>query len=100
MPSDPLSGFRPDWHESERAALLEAVDESDYSLADWIEALAAFDRWLAARGEQRRPWCEIVGYIHCCTLMASPGVALGNLKVIVDQSLIEFGFHFLAESQS
>ncbi len=99
-----MGGFAADslsaWSEEERAVFLEAVDESHYSLADWIEALAAFDRWLQERGEGRRPWREIVGYIHCCTLMASPGVALGNLKVIVDQSLIEYGFHFVDESQS
>ncbi len=87
------------WSEEDRAAFLEAVDASDYSLADWIEALAAFDLWLAGRGETRRPWRGIVGYIHCCTFQASPGIALGNLKVIVHQSLIEFGFHFIDGSQ-
>jgi len=87
------------WSDAELAALREAVDESDYSLNDWIGALGAFEAWLAERGEERRPWREIVGYIHCCTLMASPGVALGNLEVVVNKSLIEFGFDFMADPQ-
>lgn len=88
------------WTAEERDALLAAVDESDYSLADWGLALRTFEAWLARRGENRRPWREIVGYIHCCTLMASPGVALGKLEVIVDKALTEFGFEFIEESQS
>ena len=87
------------WSAEERESLLTAVDESDYSLADWLEALGAFDAWLSARGEARRPWREIVGYIHCCTQMASPGIALGTLKVIVFQALTEFGFQFMTASQ-
>lgn len=98
-------GFSADalaeWSEEDRAALHEAVDESDYSFADWIEALAAFDRWLSDQGEKRRPWRGMIGYIHCCTLMTTaPGIALANLKVIVNQSLIEFGFQLLDESQA
>lgn len=88
------------WNSGDRETLFAAVDDSDYSIADWIEALGAFEAWLEERGEARRPWREIVGYIHCCTLMASPGVDLGNLKVIVFKALTEFGFEFIGESQS
>ena len=87
------------WSPDDRAALHEAVDASDYSLDDWIEALDAFDRWLSDRGEKRRPIREIVGYIHCCTYKASPGVALGNLEVILLQALTEFGFAFMEDTQ-
>lgn len=87
------------WSERDREALLAAVDESDYSLADWLAALAVFDRWLADQGEKGRPWREVVGYIHCCTLMASPGVALGKLEVIVSKALTDFGFHRIADPQ-
>jgi len=88
------------WNPGDRETLFTAVDDSDYSLADWIEALGAFEAWLEERDEARRPWREIVGYIHCCTLMASPGVDLGGLKVIVIKALTEFGFEFIGESQS
>ena len=85
---------------AEQKLVLESIDDSDYSQADWEEALAAFDGWLADRGETRRSWAQIVGYVHCCTLMASPGIPLGNLKVIVLQVLTEFGFDFLGDSQA
>jgi hypothetical protein len=88
------------WTPEEREKLYEAVDASDYSLGDWIAALGAFEAWLERRGETRRPWAEIAGYIHCCTFMASPGVALGKLEVIVSEALTEFGFEFMSESQS
>ncbi len=87
------------WTEPEREALLEAVDNSPYSLGDWLEAIAAFETWLKGRGERRRPWRDIVGYIHCCTLMESPGIPLGKLNIIVNQALIEFGFEILDDSQ-
>ncbi|MCB1203234.1 MAG: hypothetical protein KDN18_03160 [Verrucomicrobiae bacterium] len=75
------------------------IEESDYSLADWIEAIRSFEQYLAVKGEERRPWREMAGYLHCCTQMASPGIPLGNLKVIVNKALTEFGFEFMNESQ-
>jgi hypothetical protein len=88
------------WTQEERDSFYEAVDDSDYSLKDWVAALGAFQSWLEEHGELRRPWREIVGYIHCCTRMAAPGVALGFLKVIVYEALTEYGFEFTSESQS
>ena len=92
---DPLS----EWSEHERNSLLEAIDESDYSFADWIAALGAFDRWLADRGESRRPRKEMVGYIHCCTFGNAPGIALAKLEIIVYESLTEYGFILLDDTQ-
>lgn len=80
-------------------ALLENVDESDYSLADWVEALTAFDAWLGEKGETRRPLAGMRGYIHCCTFTNSPHLSSPILKVIVIKALTEFGFDVLAESQ-
>lgn len=87
------------WTPEEQEALFSAVDDSDYSLADWIEALAVFCDWLDGQGESRRSWRDMTGYVHCCTRMAAPGIALGNLKVIVYQALTEFGFQSTDESQ-
>jgi hypothetical protein len=78
--------------------LLATVDESHYSLRDWADALAAFDRWLAARNERRRPFREMVGYLHCCTLPDRPGVALAKLDIIVNEALTEYGFSFTSDS--
>ncbi len=79
--------------------LLGNVDGSDYSLADWIEALVEFDAWLVSRNWPERPIGEMLGYIHCCTLMQSPGLRSPILKVIVYQSLTEFGFAAISEAQ-
>lgn len=83
----------------ELEALLEHVDESDYSLVDWVEALTAFDAWLTDQGESRRPLAEMRGYIHCCTYMNSPRLSLPILKVLVVKALTEFGFAVLTEPQ-
>lgn len=87
------------WSEEDRDYLFSVVEESDYSLADWVEALCSFEQWLTEKEERRRPWREMAGYLHCCTLMASPGVPSGKLKVIVYQALTDFGFDFISESQ-
>lgn len=99
-PVDFTAASLESWSAADREALYEAVDGSDYSLDDWLAALGTFDAWLEGRGEHGRPWREITGYIHCCTLMASPGIALGKLEVIVFKALTEFGFAFMGESQS
>jgi hypothetical protein len=96
MTAETLAGWTPE----EREALFSAVDESDYSLDDWLEALGSFCAWLEEGGESRRPWREMTGYIHCCTRMAAPGIALANLKVIVFQALTEFGFQSTFASQA
>jgi hypothetical protein len=80
--------------------LLAAVDDSDYSLADWIDALAAFDEWLEKKGEKRRPLREMCGYIHCCTFTNTPQLSLPFLKVIVIKALTEFGFDAVPELQN
>ncbi|MDF1739982.1 MAG: hypothetical protein P1U86_12545 [Verrucomicrobiales bacterium] len=77
---------------SDLALLFEAVDETDYSLPDWIAALLAFDRWLDENGTSNRPFSQMLGYINCCTQINPPNVSLASLKVIVYESLIEFGF--------
>ncbi len=80
--------------------LLEDVDESDYSLADWVEALTAFDEWLAEQGEPRRPLAAMRSYIHCCTYLNSPQLSSPRLKVIVIKALTEFGFLAVSEPQT
>ena len=79
--------------------LLDAVDDSDYSLADWVVAFVAFDEWLEEKGEKRRPLAEMRGYIHCCTYTNSPHLSLPILRVILIKALTEFGFDAVAEPQ-
>lgn len=79
--------------------LFEKVDESDYSLRDWAEALVVFDRWLAQKGVSERPHTAMLGYIHCCTMLNAPQISLPSLKVIVNQSLTEYGFEEVSKNQ-
>jgi len=74
------------------AALASAIDESDYSIADWLEALLTFESWLEQRAVPTRPFAAIMGYIHCCTLMNARGVITPSLNIIVNKALIDFGF--------
>lgn len=83
----------------ERGILLEAVDGSDFSLADWIRALETFDRWLGGRDEVRRPWTDMIGYIECCTRMTAPGLSSPDLAGLTERALDDFGFSVLAEFQ-
>ncbi len=69
-----------------------AIDDSDYSMADWVEALGGFDEWLTTRKISDRPFSIMLGYINCCTMGNSPKVRFLSLKMIVYQSLMEFGF--------
>lgn len=85
--------------EFDEDVLFEKVDESDYSLADWAEALVVFDRWLSGNGVSGRPFGAMVGYIHCCTMMNAPQISLPSLKVIVHQSLTEYGFEEVFKNQ-
>ncbi len=80
-------------------SLLDEVDQSDYSMVDWAEAIVEFDQWLAKEKVIPRPLPEMLSYIHCCTLTNAPGIPLGSLKVIVYQSLTTFGFVAVSESQ-
>ena len=78
--------------------LLEEIDSSDYSAVDWVEALVEFDRWLETRQVGERPFPQMVGYVHCCTLTTAPQISLPPLKVIVSQSLTDFGFEAVSET--
>ena len=79
--------------------LFEKVDESDYSLQDWVEAIVVFDAWLAEKGTAARPVSEMLGYIHCCTMTNAPQISLPSLKVIVNQSLNNYGFEEISKNQ-
>lgn len=92
-----LKKCRPESFESE---LFEKVDESDYSLADWVEALVVFEQWLVEKNIPDRPVGAMLGYIHCCTMMNAPQVSLPSLKVIVHQSLIDYGFEEVSKNQN
>ena len=73
-------------------AFLDEVDQSEYSLADWMGALLEFDRWLESRSIEKRPFRAMIGYAHCCTLISVPGAQLPSLELVVIQNLNAYGF--------
>ena len=78
--------------QSDLARLFEEVDQTDYSLADWIAALLEFDRWMDEKHISNRPFRQMLGYINCCTQINPPNVSLASLKVVVYEALTDFGF--------
>jgi len=84
----------------EAGELYEKVDESDYSLRDWAEAIVDFDQWLAEKGTAARPTHAMLGYIHCCTMMNAPQISLPPLNIIVNQSLNDYGFEEISKNHN
>lgn len=72
-------------------ALLQLVDDSPYSLAQWIDAFIVLEQWLEA---QRR--CasiqEQLGYVHCSAAAAGSGASLTTLDAVVREMLDAHGF--------
>ena len=79
-------------------AFFEHVDQSDYSLTDWTEAFSGFCEWLESKSSRLRPFPEMIGYMHCCTMMNGATISLPSLKVTVYQSLTEYGFDVVGDS--
>jgi hypothetical protein len=71
--------------------LVEAVDESPFSLHQWVEALAVMDKWLDSRR------CEAnledqIGYVSCASASASRCPNEESLPDLVGEMLANYGF--------
>lgn len=78
------------------------VDQSDFSLSDWIKALLHFDQWLAEHPlppaqSQSRPVASMISYIHCCTLTLSAHLPPPELASLTGEMLRTHGFDTTAE---
>lgn len=68
------------------------VEESKYSLKEWLEVLEHFYSWLARNG-RRASLTTILSYISGCTQSKDPIEAVdSNFKDAVEKVLITFGF--------
>ena len=74
------------------SAFLDDVDDSHYSLFDWLEALLRFDSWLSAKEIEARPLAAMIGYIHCCTMTSAETLAPPELAKLVEENLNQWGF--------
>lgn len=72
-------------------ALLDVVDESAYSLRQWVDAFMVVGQWLHARG-LRASFQDQLGYVSCACEAAGAGANLTTLTAIVSEMLDEHGF--------
>lgn len=73
-------------------AWFETIDNSNYALADWLEALEAFDAWLTEQGITARPVASMLGYLECCTLTVAETLSAPEFAALVRDNLERYGF--------
>lgn len=77
-------------HTSEQTGLLEAVDASDFSLRQWVEALMVLSQWLDVR-QLELSITDQVGYVCCAAEAAVGATNLTYLPSLVEEMLTEYG---------
>ena len=73
------------WHQ-----LLEATDESEFSLHQWVDSLSIVIAWLDSRGLELA-MKEQIGYICCAGEAAGAGANLTHLPSLVTEMLETYG---------
>ena len=75
---------------SVRRQLLEAADDSEFSLYQWVESLSITQAWLDARGLELAMG-EQIGYVRCACEAARAGASLTHLPSLVAEMLEAYG---------
>lgn len=73
-----------------RRQLLGAVDESTFSLRQWVESLRVVQSWLDTRGLEL-PIKDQIGYVHCAGESVGSGANLSHLPSLVADMLEAYG---------
>lgn len=73
------------WHQ-----LLEATDESEFSLHQWVDSLSILITWLDSRGLELA-MKEQIGYVCCAGEAAGAGANLAHLPSLVAEMLETYG---------
>ena len=73
-----------------RRQLLEAADESEFSLHQWVESLSIVKTWLDVRG-LALAMGEQIGYVRCAGEAAGAGASLTRLPSLVAEMLEAYG---------
>lgn len=73
-------------------SFIEQVDQSDFSLSDWVAALLDFDQWLKCKHITIRPTAQMISYIHCCTLSLTDTLPPPDLRRLTNDMLTQYGF--------
>jgi len=66
------------------------VDESPFSLKQWLDALKMMGEWLDARG-LKLPLRDRLGYISCAADSAGPAGGMDHLPSLVEEMLNQYG---------
>ena len=73
-----------------RHQLLEATDESEFSLHQWVDSLSVVMAWLDSRGLELAME-EQIGYVCCAGEAAGAGANLTHLPSLVAEMLETYG---------
>jgi hypothetical protein len=73
-----------------RHQLLEATDESEFSLHQWVDSLSIVIAWLDSRGLELAME-EQIGYVCCAGEAAGAGAHLTHLPSLVAEMLETYG---------
>jgi hypothetical protein len=76
------------------------VDDSPYSLSDWLRSLLVFDDWLSFRGVTLRPMGSILGYLECCALGLTNPLPLPDFPAWLLENLERYGFDAIGPDAS
>lgn len=71
--------------------LLQAVDESEEDLEDWLSGFSVFANFV--EGTAHRPGLrEAIGYLHCCEAVIESGPRYANFAQTVETMLETYGY--------
>lgn len=71
--------------------LLAEVDESDWSLGDWMASIEVLVAWQKTHGKRAGPG-DVIAYISCCAASGATSASGPSPARIVEKMLEEFGF--------
>lgn len=71
--------------------LIDAADESPFSLREWTESLLVLGQWLQVRRLEATLEDQI-GYVGCACASVSASAGLHSLPSLVEEMLAEYGF--------
>lgn len=77
--------------DKELKLLFERVDESPYSLTDWLESIETFHDWVASSGKTTELEM-LLGYVSCCTEATPNSPSEVGLSSTVSAMLKQYGF--------
>ena len=71
--------------------LFKSVDDSPYSLHEWIDAVQLFSEWLEER-DRESPWPTMLGYLRCCSESPENKDIKNNLVTLLSDMLKAHGY--------